>query len=140
MKGMKKSLHFYFVIGWLVLGDLTFLSAQHYTNSWGDACGPNVSCFTTEIITAQKISETCTSYEFKVSFEGNCRYGLSHYTVAIPCGQIKDLSNSKNWKQVLGYDPRTKLTGFKIDDIPDFGKTWLKSFNVKFTLCSDEDC
>ncbi|HEY3404541.1 MAG TPA: SprB repeat-containing protein [Ohtaekwangia sp.] len=129
-----------FVAVWLIFGNLLF-AQQYTTNSWGDSCGPNESCFTTEILKAERISETCTSYEFKISYEDKCRHGLSHYTVAIPCGQIKNLSNSQNWKQVLGKDPRSGLTGFKIDDIPDFGKTWLKSFTVRFILCTDdEDC
>ncbi|MFZ6010232.1 MAG: T9SS type A sorting domain-containing protein [Bacteroidota bacterium] len=95
------------------------------------------TCFNTEVISAQKISETCTVYEWKVTYSGRCAHALSHFSAAIPCGQIKNLSNSENWKQVLGTDPKTGLTGFKIDDIPEFGGSPLKSFTVKFTLCTD---
>ncbi len=94
------------------------------------------NCFTTEIIKAEK-NGACINYEFKVSYSGKCDHALSHFTVAIPCGDVNNLSNSKGWKQVYGYDPTTKLKGFKIDDIPNFGETSLKSFMVKFTLCPD---
>ncbi|MEO7990499.1 MAG: SprB repeat-containing protein [Chryseolinea sp.] len=94
------------------------------------------NCFSTEIIKAEK-NGACTNYEFKVSYSGKCDHALSHFTVAIPCGDVKNLSNSKGWKQVYGYDPTTKLTGFKIDNIPNFGETSLKSFTIKFTLCPD---
>src|SRR5690606_15526774 len=68
------------------------------------------------------------------------RYDLSHYTVEVPCGEIKNLSNSENWKQVFGKDPKTGLTGFKVDDIPGFGKSSKKSFTVTFTHCAGENC
>jgi len=123
------------ILSWLLATPLLAQYGQSHKT-----CHPD-NCFYTEVIKAEKSSENCTSYEFKISYEGNCRHALSHYTVAIPCGTIKDLSNSKNWKQVIGYDPTTKLTGFKIDDIPNFGDSYLKSFTVKFTLCTDnENC
>jgi hypothetical protein len=101
----------------------------------------STNCFTTEVLSAQKLSETCTSYELKVSFSGNCGYALSHFTVGMPCGKVESLWNSQNWKQVLGTDPTTGLTGFKIDDIPAFGETSLQTFTVKFNLCAvDESC
>src|SRR5690349_24021398 len=86
------------------------------------SCGSDTNCFSTEIIKAEK-NGSCTNYEFKVSYEGNCDHALSHYTVAIPCGDVKNLTNTKGWKQVYGYDPTTNLKGFKIDDIPNFGET-----------------
>jgi phenolic acid decarboxylase len=58
----------------------------------------------------------------------------------LPCGDIKKLSNSQNWKQVIGKDPTTGLWGFKIDDIPSFGKDSKTSFTVKVTVCSDSTC
>jgi hypothetical protein len=95
------------------------------------------SCFNTEIIATQKISETCTQYEWRVSYSGKCDHALSHFTASIPCGKISNLSNSENWKQEFGFDKTTGLSGFKIDDIQEFGETSLQSFTVKFTLCSD---
>ncbi len=97
------------------------------------------TCFSTEVIRAEKISETCTSYEWRISWSGECAHALSHFSVAVPCGTISDLSNSENWKQKFGTDPTTGLAGFKIDDIQEFGKTGLAAFTVKFTLCSSSD-
>jgi hypothetical protein len=100
------------------------------------------TCFRTEILSSQSVGANCTKYQFKVTFEGDCRHALSHYSVAIPCGKVSNISNSENWKQVIGKDPKTGLTGFKIDDIPGFGdNSAVKSFLVSFTLCSDDkDC
>src|SRR5690606_30514213 len=77
------------------------------------------TCFQSEIIKAEKDEAGCLLYEIKVSYQGTkCTPALSHYTVAIPCGEIKDLSNSQDWKQEFGTDPKTGLSGFKIDNIP----------------------
>ena len=100
----------------------------------------NGNCFTTKVVRAEKNANGCTEYEFEISHDGSCRYDLSHYTVEVPCGEIKNLSNSENWKQVFGKDPKTGLTGFKIDDIPGFGKSSKKSFTVTFTHCASEAC
>ncbi|HOY49466.1 MAG TPA: hypothetical protein PK281_08700 [Flavobacteriales bacterium] len=128
---MKTSiLQLFLFIGLLALQ--TNLLAQNLPAT--QSCESN--CFITEIIKAEK-NGSCTNYEFKVSYLTGCDHGLSHYTVDIPCGDLNNLSNSKGWKQEYGYDPTTKLKGFKIDNIPDFGKTSLKSFTVKFTLCPD---
>jgi hypothetical protein len=99
----------------------------------------NGNCFTTKVVRAEKNANGCTEYEFEISHDGSCRYDLSHYTVEVPYGEIKNLSNSENWKQVFGKDPKTGLTGFKIDDIPNFGKGSKKSFTVSFTLCINKD-
>lgn len=101
----------------------------------------NATCFSTEVLSVERLSENCSTYELKVSFSGNCAHALSHFTVGIPCGKVENLSNSQNWKQVLGTDPTTGLAGFKIDDIPEFGETSLQNFTVRFDLCSaDETC
>jgi hypothetical protein len=99
-------------------------------------CG--TTCFQTEILKAEKKTSGCVEYELRVSVQGNCAYALSHYSVEIPCGQLLNLSNSQNWKQVIGTDPTTGIAGFKIDDIPGFGETSLMSFTVAFTLCTNE--
>lgn len=101
------------------------------------ACGE--TCFESEVVSVQKISPTCTAYELRVSFTGECAHALSHFTVAVPCGSVEDLWNSEGWKQVVGTDPTTSLTGFKIDDIPSFGETSLTSFTVKFKVCQDDE-
>jgi hypothetical protein len=97
------------------------------------------TCFSSRVVSVEKISPTCTSYEMNVFFSGNCAHALSHFAVAIPCGSIQDIWNSENWKQVVGADPTTGLNGFKIDDIPSFGETSLKSFTVRFTVCSSSE-
>jgi len=121
----------------LFLGLSAPSAAQHYSKHANYSCNnDNSTCFQTEVIKAEP-SGACMNYEFKVSYEGKCDHALSHYTVAIPCGKVTNLKNSKGWKQEFGFDPTTGLTGFKIDDIPNFGETSLKSFIVKFTLCPD---
>lgn len=97
----------------------------------------STTCFSSEVVSVQKISASCTAYELAVSYSGDCAHALSHYTVAVPCGKIENLWNSENWAQVTGTDPTTGLNGFKIDNIPDFGDGSLRNFTVKFTVCSD---
>ena len=100
----------------------------------------STTCFTSEIVSAE-VSGSCTSYELKISYSGVCSHALSHYSVAVPCGKIESLWNSENWKQVIGTDPTTGMRGFKIDDIAGFGEGTTTSFNVKFTVCAeDENC
>lgn len=98
------------------------------------------SCFSTQVISAVINDDCCTEYELRVSHDGTCRYDLSHFTVALPCGTVQNLSNSRGWKQEIGKDPTTGLKGFKIDDIPDFGKDSDSSFTVKVTICGDSSC
>jgi hypothetical protein len=121
-----------------ILSVLFFVALMAQARAQGETSG---SCFTTEIVDSQSVSEGCTRYQLKISFDGDCQHALSHYTVAIPCGKISNLTNTENWKQVFGKDPKTGLTGFKIDDIPGFGDGALKSFYVSFTLCTESaDC
>ncbi len=96
--------------------------------------------FSSEIIKEVQLSETCVQYEIKVSYDGTRTYGLSHYTIAIPCGQVTNISNSETWKQVFGTDPTTGVHGLKIDDISGFGDGGADSFTLKFTWCSDNSC
>ena len=96
--------------------------------------------FSSEIVKEVQVSETCVEYEIKVSYDGSRTYGLSHYSIAIPCGQVTNISNSENWKQVFGTDPTTGVYGLKIDDISGFGEGGADSFTLKFTWCSDSSC
>ena len=99
------------------------------------------TCFSTEVVSVEEISPLCRRYELKVSFSGKCDHALSHYSISIPCGEIKDIANSENWKQVIGTDPTTGLSGLKIDDIQGFGETSVSSFNLNFTVCaSGQEC
>lgn len=96
----------------------------------------STTCFSSEVVSVEKISDTCTSYELKVSYSGDCAHALSHYTVAIPCGEVENVWNSQNWAHVIGTDPTTGLSGFKIDNIADFGEGAVSSFTVKFIVCA----
>lgn len=96
--------------------------------------------FSSEIIKEEKISETCVQYEVKVSYDGTKNYGLSHYSIAIPCGEVKKASNSNGWKMEFGKDRTTGVYGLKVDDISRFGEGKASSFIVKFTWCSSGSC
>lgn len=120
---------------------IPFLYSIYVSAQPGKERDCSTTCFSTEIVSMEKMSATCTAYELRVSYSGECAHALSHFTVQVPCGKIGDLWNSQNWKQVFGTDPTTGLTGFKIDDISGFGETAVRDFTVKFTLCAeDETC
>ena len=115
----------------------TFLYSIYASSQPAKDC--STTCFSSEVVSVKDISPSCRLYELKVSFSGQCGHALSHYSVGVPCGRVKDISNSENWKQVIGTDPSTGLSGFKIDDIPGFGETSINSFTVKFTVCASND-
>lgn len=94
--------------------------------------------YSSEIVKETPISETCVQYEIKVSYDGARTYGLSHYSIAIPCGEIKDASNSEGWKMVFGKDRTSGVYGLKVDDISGFDPG--ESFTIKFTWCSSSSC
>lgn len=99
------------------------------------------TCFTTEVVSVEPISDECTAYRWRVSFDSQCKHALSHFAVEIPCGTISDLANSEGWKQEFGLDPTSGLRGFKIDDIEGFGKGSLTSFTIDFVWCyTEEQC
>ncbi|WP_276372061.1 T9SS type A sorting domain-containing protein [Chryseolinea sp. H1M3-3] len=94
--------------------------------------------YSSEIVKQTPVSETCVEYEIKVSYDGARTYGLSHYSIAIPCGEIKNATNSENWKMVFGKDRTTGVYGLKVDDISGFNPG--ESFTIKFTWCSSGTC
>ncbi len=96
--------------------------------------------YSTEVLKEQQLSESCVQYEIKVSYDGTKSFGLSHYSIGIPCGEVKDFSNSENWKMVFGKDRTTGVYGLKVDDISGFGEGGKDSFIVKFTWCSGGSC
>src|SRR5258706_6942840 len=100
------------------------------------------TCFTSSITKAVKNGDHCTDYTIEVSYVGECEHALSHFTVSVPtCATVSNLSNSENWAQVMGTDPTTGLTGFKIDNTSNFCESYpKKKFTVYFTLCSDSSC
>lgn len=95
-------------------------------------------CFDSSITLVNQ-DGSCKTYEVIVSTTGNCKYELSHWDIAIPCGSIKNTWNSGGWKMEIGKDPTTGLTGLKVDGINDFGKEH-ETFKVRFTICGDYTC
>ncbi len=129
-------------VGWLIAFGFSihFLPAQPSARQkpkHEPDCSNNA--FQTEA-TSTQMEGGCRSYSFKITTDGTSRYDLSHFTVAVPCGTIKNISNSRGWKQEMGKDPTTGLRGFKIDDISSFGKSPGDNFFVEFLICSDGMC
>jgi hypothetical protein len=96
--------------------------------------------FSSEVLNREQISETCVKYTIKVSYDGTKTFALSHYSMAIPCGEIKDASNSKNYPMVFGKDRTTGVYGLKVDNVNGFGDRGQDSFTVTFTWCSSSSC
>ena len=85
----------------------------------------------------------CITYQVEILYTGQKSKGLSHVTIGTGCGTISNIVNRTGWKlEAMGYDKTTGITGFKIDDIQEFGEgNTAESFLVEFTVCSDEaDC
>lgn len=118
---------------------IPFLYSIYVSSQPGKERDCSATCFSSEVVKAEKISAHCTAYELNVSFSGECAHALSHFTVAIPCGTVQGLWNSGNWAQEIGTDPTSGLNGFKIDDISGFGEGNFDAFSVKFTLCAAEE-
>ena len=96
-------------------------------------------CFSTEIYESE-ITDECITTTLVVKMKDRCYADLSHFMVAIPCGNITEVSNSGGWKIETDIkDPTTGLSGFKIDDIDGFGGcSKIDSFTVTFTVCSSD--
>lgn len=120
----------------------TFLIGALFAFQTATAQKPSCSSdsYSSEVLHEEPISETCIEYEIKVSYDGTKSFGLSHYSIAIPCGEVKDVSNSENWKMVFGKDKTTGVYGLKVDDIGGFGEGGADSFTIKFTWCSSSSC
>jgi len=98
-------------------------------------------CFETEIIRARDTLVNCRYYEFQVRNDGNCKHGLSNFTMEIECGTVSNVWNSLQSPIELNFkDPNNGLWGFKVDDIQDFGESQLPdSFQVGFIFCPKDD-
>ncbi|AHM60822.1 gliding motility-like protein [Flammeovirgaceae bacterium 311] len=94
-------------------------------------------CFSTDLISTSN-SGSCTTYTLKVNAGSDCRYDLSHFEVAVPCGQVSSMNNSKGWPMSVGLDPTTGVYGIKVDNIQGFGNN--QSFTISYTLCNTESC
>ncbi|QSE98243.1 T9SS type A sorting domain-containing protein [Fulvivirga lutea] len=131
---MKKVLSVYVVLCWLLSVSNTAYSKD---------CG--VSCFHSEVLSAESSGEGCTTYTLQITADGSCKHALSHYSVGLPtCAEITNVSNSENWKIEYGTDPTSGISGFKVDDIQGFGEE-PGTFTVTYTLCegscdSGADC
>ena len=126
---------------WFLFFLLPFLYSVYVSAQSKKGVDCSSTCFSSQVVSVQKISALCTAYELAVTYSGDCAHALSHYTVAVPCGTIENIWNSENWAQEIGTDPTTGLSGFKIDNISNFGDGSQKAFTVKFTVCSSgETC
>ena len=101
----------------------------------GKDCSDN--CFDSKVV-EQKTSGSCTTYTLQVNNDGSCQSALSHFSISVPCGQIKEASNSRGWPMEIGTtDPTTGITGIKVDNIKGFGEDGKAgSFTVTYTICS----
>lgn len=100
------------------------------------------NCFSTQVLEKEMV-DGCLNVSLLVMADGSCSYALSHFSVEIPCGNITAVSNSRGWKiEQPSEDPTTGISGFKIDDIFNFGEDHKKdSFMVNYTICSsDPEC
>jgi hypothetical protein len=113
------------------MGSVTVYVADPKFNDCGEGC------FTTNIVEAET-SGSCTTYTLKVNGGGNCRYGLSHYEVAIACGRVSNMSNSGGWPMSVGLDPTSGVYGIKVDNIDGIKNN--DSFTVTYTVCSTDAC
>ncbi len=105
----------------------------------GQSC---VNCFSSQIISSD-LSDGCLTIKLEVSAGDSCSSALSHLTVGVPCGTISNVSNSEGWDiESPSTDPTTGISGFKIDNISDFGEDKTPgTFLIEYTVCSDnEDC
>ena len=59
------------------------VAAQRKSSSKQQVCSSE--SYSSEVVKETQISETCVQYEIKVSYDGVRTYGLSHYSIAIPC-------------------------------------------------------
>ena len=95
-------------------------------------------CFSTNVLEVAE-ADNCVNYSIEVLQDGTCDHALSHFTVAVPCGTVSNITNSAGWAIETGQDPTTDLYGFKIDDIKNFGESNNpQSFTVNFTICTDD--
>ncbi len=121
---------------WIVFGWLLLLSFKSFSQQ-GKNCETN--CFGTEVVEILEQEGGCYTYTLKVNAGGDCSHALSHYSVATPqCATIAAVSNSEDWKIEYGTDPTSGISGFKVDEIQDFGEE-AGEFYVTFTLC-DNGC
>lgn len=94
-------------------------------------------CFSTNLISTVN-GGSCTTYTLQVNAGSNCRYDLSHFQVAVPCGKVSSMNNSRGWAMSIGLDPTTGVQGIKVDNIKGFNEN--ESFTITYTLCNTASC
>lgn len=112
-------------------------NGKKWPNEHNDCSG---LCFSAEVLSAVPGTGGCTDYEMRVSHNGSCRYGLSHFVVEMPCGTVSNVTAPGGCGNAFGKDPTTGIRGLKFDGPRDFGKGPLRSFTVKFTWCNSSSC
>jgi hypothetical protein len=131
---MKRT--FYVLIAvWLLFTGVAWATGGGKGKKHEKSCDEND--FSTRVIEAKIKDNGCIRYTLEVTHDGRVSHALSHYTVAVSCGKVYNVTNSEGWKIEYGHDKKTNLTEFKVDDIPNFGETRLKKFTVSFTVCQD---
>ncbi|MBL6446042.1 T9SS type A sorting domain-containing protein [Fulvivirga sp. 29W222] len=101
-------------------------------------CGD--SCFQTQVQSVTETEGGCLKYTLLVTNNGSCAHALSHYAVSIPCGSVSSITNSEGWNIEVGTDPKSGITGFKVDNINGFGENGQAGdFTVEFTLCPENE-
>jgi len=96
------------------------------------------NCFSGELLSVQT-NGTCKTFQVRIKNDGHCRFGLSHVVFSVPCGTITSVSNTRNYAIAYGMDPTTKINGFKIDNVSNFGQAKNgveESFIVTYTVCT----
>ncbi|ASB49847.1 SprB repeat-containing protein [Alkalitalea saponilacus] len=100
-----------------------------------------VECFSTEIISIEQ-TDDCVTISLEIHADKTCKFALSHFVVAIPCGTVSEAWNSGGWKmEYIITDPTTGVRGLKVDDIKGIGeKRKPRSFILTYTVCGDAEC
>ncbi len=130
----------------LILGLLITFSFSINTFAQSDnntlKCQHCVNCFYSQVISSE-LTDGCLTIKLEVFAGDSCSSALSHFTVGVPCGEISKVSNSEDWDiENPSTDPTTGISGFKIDNISNFGEDNTAGvFTVEYSVCSDEeDC
>jgi hypothetical protein len=97
------------------------------------------NCFNTEVVEVF-VDDDCITFTLKVN-ASDCIFALSHFSVAIACGEVTNTHNSGNWKmEYIVTDPTTGIKGLKVDDINNFADDGdSSSFFLSYTVCSSSD-
>ena len=100
-----------------------------------DTCNPG--CIFLEQSAVTNLGNGCVRYALTFKTDGRCRYELSHLVIDLNGAMAMNVTNSRNWKmEINSTDPKSGLTGIKVDEISGFGKQNGDSFTVFFELCN----